>query len=217
MTAGLVYLVPGLTNWQEVEAAAQKEIAHLAEQVCQLLKRTKELWEGDNFNEITGIDIDCKAIIIHQEAITHYLTKIPRADIGKEYFPREIRIIELAANLREVSDIIRDNFIKVSKKRIRKGLSFSIEGLHEISSIHDSLIAEAESLIAVLGGKQDSVNVALAEKEVNSFVRKSYEVHIERRHRGIWETEETSSLHISALMVLEHIHYHLQKALNQIK
>lgn len=209
----LVYLNSKLKNIpNEILPAAKQEINRLIVSTKEMLIGAQELWEQDNFRKIKNLEKNYKSIHGLAETISKYITKLPKEMLNQEEYKKEMYLLGITSNLEKIGELIGRNLGNIATTRIRKGLSFSIEGLGELSAIHKRII----DIFGFLENKQ--IEKVLAEtKEVDSVISVSYDSHINRMHEGFAETRETSSLHLDAINILERINNHILKIVRSNK
>ena len=145
------------------------------------------------------------------EAIKRYLTQIGREVMGPADGKRVMEIIVFTTNLEHVGDIIDKNLMELAQKKIKNHLSFSPEGLAEISDLHGRVLETLKlSLAAFVGGDVSIARRLISEKTMfRESERKAAERHLQRLQSGRIESIETSSLHLDVLRDLKRIHSHL--------
>ncbi len=200
-----------ITSPEQIVAAARKELSSLADQVQQLFNRAMEMWEKDSFRQLINIEIKAKKNNLRQEAFSRYLTKLPRSQMPADWAQEELRLLGIAHNVQKINNAVSWDLLRIFKNKISQGANFSIEGLNELLTMHKQLMVEMRMLAVVLGDKDEGQNIAVLRDKIDALFRDSHLAHIERLHRGFPETRETSSLHLEAVTVLEHIHGYLLK------
>lgn len=207
----LLYLGPQLENLpKEIIPAAEKEIQRLTEDVYQVLSRAMSIWEQDSLRNVRRIEQDYESIHTIEDCITRYITRLPRELLTEEEYKKEMQLLGIAGNLEKIGGLVGRSLTDIATRRITQGLSFSIGGLNELLTIHRRILNELQ----LLKDKQKAEKILTMDKELNSMIQASHNTHIDRMHKGFFETRETRSLHLDAITVLERIHSHIQKIAN---
>ena len=110
-------------------------------------------------------------------------------------------------NLEHVGDVIERILTDIKDKKIAHRLSFSDEGMRELSDLHAKLVANLRLGLSVfLTGDVKSAQMLLAEKEKFRDLERSYAaLHLDRLSDQSVQSIETSSLHLDIISDMRRI------------
>jgi phosphate:Na+ symporter len=102
----------------------------------------------------------------------------------------------------------------IAARRLKRGVSFSPEGVADLMRHVDRLIGTARTAAAVFVSGDDRAARALAEEKAvfRQMEEEAIAAHFQRLRSGNIETMETSALHLDALRDLKTINAHLVEA-----
>jgi phosphate:Na+ symporter len=145
-------------------------------------------------------------------AIKLHLTAISREDgLSEADAKRCADILAFTINLEHVGDILDKSLRELAAKKIKQRLSFSEEGLREISAMHQSLLDNLHLATSVfMLGDIQSARSLLAEKDrMRELEQAATDNHLRRLREGRVQSMETSSLHIDIARDLKRIAAHI--------
>ncbi|MFM2390851.1 MAG: hypothetical protein RLZZ437_2406 [Pseudomonadota bacterium] len=144
-------------------------------------------------------------------AIKDYLARLSREELDAEDIRRLSEILSYAVNLEHIGDIIDSGLSDIATKKNTRRLSFSTEGLAEISSFYQRTIEILEVAQSVFLSRDPDLARQLMQckVEVRKMEADSAEHHMERLRDRRVETVETSSLHLDILRDLKRVNAHL--------
>jgi phosphate:Na+ symporter len=136
-----------------------------------------------------------------------YLTKLSCSALTEEQAARELALIAFTSDLETIGDTVDIDLMPLAKKKIRKGVEFSKEGTEEIRGFHAKVMENFElSIAAFTGGDAALARKLLRHKlEIAELAQELTEAHIQRLHRGLRESIDTSSIHLDLLSNLKRI------------
>lgn len=196
-------------------SCAARETMRIGDAIDTMLKTCLEaLRSGDGKLCEKIQNLDDKVDAIH-EAIKMYLAELGgEAEIGERAGKRSAEIMSFAVNLEHVGDIIDKSLRELVKKRNEQQVTFSEEGLEEMTAMF-SLTREnlraAQSVFV-------SDDIMLARRLANSKVvvrrleQVSTENHLQRLRAKRMESVRTSTIHLDVMRDLRRINAHLISA-----
>jgi phosphate:Na+ symporter len=144
-------------------------------------------------------------------AIKTYLTSIDPEAMNADDHRRLSEILAFSTNMEHAGDVLDRNLLPLATRRIKRGLSFSKEGMAELDSMLGRVLTNLRGAASLL--MVDDVRLArqLAEEKVTfrDMEAAATRAHFDRLRAGRHETAETSALHIDALRDLQRINSHL--------
>ena len=120
-------------------------------------------------------------------------------------------LLEFAIAIEAAGDVISKTLSKLAANKDREGVRFSSEGLAELRSMHDKVIAN----ISLAGNVLVSGDVGIARQlleEKNEFTlrqRKSRKSHLKRLAKGRVEVLESSDLHLETGLAFKEFNSHI--------
>jgi len=199
-------------------AHATREVLRMAEMVQRMLAQVIVAFETNDRERVNEISEADDYVDYLEHHIKLYLTKLSRSALTEEQAARELEVIAFTSDLETIGDIVDIDLMHLAKKKIRKGLEFSKEGTEEIRSFHARVTENLDLSIAAF----TSGDVELARKLLRHKVRIAEmaqdltEAHIQRLHRGLRESIETSSIHLDLLSNLKRINSQLSNIAHPI-
>ncbi|MEE8185066.1 MAG: Na/Pi cotransporter family protein [Thermodesulfobacteriota bacterium] len=190
---------------------ATREALRLADIVQEMLRSSLDVFKRDDASlqeELEEMDDDVDLL---DREIKLYLTKLSKESLTEEQAKREMEIISFTNNMENIGDVIDKNLMELSKKKIRNNLTFSIEGMGEIQELHQKVMENF-----VLGVATFTVSdVELSHRLINhktrlaEMERDMRQAHIDRLHRGLKESIDTSAIHLDVLTNLKRINSYI--------
>ncbi|MCM2328473.1 MAG: Na/Pi cotransporter family protein, partial [Lysobacter sp.] len=188
-------------------ANAARETLRIGDTIEQMLNGMMEVIRTNDekrVEELIRLDDDVDRLYT---AIKLYLTQISREALDEKDGRRWAEIISLTINLEHVGDVIERILADIKDKKIAHRLSFSDEGMKELSDLHAKLVANLRLGLSVfLTGDVKSAQMLLAEKEKFRDLERSYaSQHLDRLADQSVQSIETSSLHLDIISDMRRI------------
>ena len=186
---------------------AAREALRIGDIIEQMLHgMLKVIRENDSalVDQIIKLDDDVDRLYT---AVKLYLTQISREALDERDSRRWADIISLTINLEHVGDILERILLDLRDKKIAHNLSFSNEGMREITELHEKLVANLRLGLSVfLHGDVKSAQRLLAEKERFRDLERAYhDTHLDRLYGQTVQSIETSSLHLDIISDMRRI------------
>ncbi|MCX7995112.1 MAG: Na/Pi cotransporter family protein [candidate division WOR-3 bacterium] len=153
-----------------------------------------------------------------EELITPYLSRLNPEEMDQKLKNMQICLLTITAELEHIGDVISKNLMNYAKKQIDSGMEFSQEGLLQIKEFHRFVLETLRMAVSSLT-TQDMKLAAevLKRRETGLRMAKEFEIrHMERLHRGLKESLETSTIHLDILSDLERINFHATEIGNAV-
>ena len=140
------------------------------------------------------------------------LSSVGSVKNSNDVYQKELsNLLEFAIAIEAACDVISKTLSKLAASKDREGVRFSSEGLAELRSMHDKVIAN----IALAGNVLVSGDVGIARQlleEKNDFTlrqRKSRKSHLKRLANGRVEVLESSDLHLETGLAFKEFNSHI--------
>lgn len=190
---------------------ATREAIRMADIVQGMLKESIEVFKRDDARLLEEIEKRDDDVDLLDREIKLYLTRLSKEGLTDQESRREMEVIAFTNNLENIGDVIDKNLMELAKKKIKNGLTFSQEGLKEILEFHQKVMEGFElGVSAFTAGDRELAHRLLKEKiRVAEMEKGLREAHINRLHRGLRESIDTSSIHLDLLTNLKRINSYI--------
>ncbi len=188
-------------------ANAAREALRIGDTIEQMLNGLLEVVRTNDaakVAELIAMDDDVDRLYT---AVKLYLTQVSREALDERDSRRWAEIMQLTINLEHVGDILDRTLQDLRDKKIAQRLSFSEEGMREITELHGKLVSNLRLGLSVfLNGDVASAQSLLAEKERFRDLERAYhDTHLERLAGQSLQSIETSSLHLDLISDMRRI------------
>ncbi len=188
-------------------ANAARETLRIGDTIEQMLNGMLEVIrtnDDSRATEFIRLDDDVDRLYT---AVKLYLTQISREALDERDSRRWAEIISLTINLEHVGDVLERILQDLRDKKIAHRLSFSEEGVKEITELHERLVSNLRLGLSVfLNGDVKSAQRLLAEKErFRDLERAFHDTHLDRLAGQSVQAIETSSLHLDIISDMRRI------------
>ena len=193
-------------------ADATREVLRMVDIVQTMLTTFLEALRSDDRKLLATLaEMDDDLDRLHN-AVKQHLMAISRQDgLSEVDANRCSDILAFTINLEHVGDILDKNLRELAAKKIKRKLTFSDDGLEEISNMHRCLLDNLHlaTSVFVLGDIQ-SARALMAEKDrMRDLEQEANDNHLRRLREGKPQSIETSSLHIDITRDLKRIAAHI--------
>jgi len=215
---GVTYLQDSLID-ENVDIAlemAKKEILIAAELIKEMFGRIDLVFRDKEKKMIKKTrKEDYKVDFLHK-AIVLFLAKISQKELGQEETKRSINYLLIENELESIGDIIDKNLMVLAKKMIKLELSFSDQGVKELTELHENVMNNINRMAKAF--KDEDVELAKEIAGIYSDVdEKKYQLlHIHRLHKWIKPSIDTSSVHLDIINYYARINDHVVYIANRI-
>ncbi len=188
-------------------AQAQREILRVSDTVEQMVEKSIHLFKGSNEREIESLKAMDQVVDFLNKGIKLYLTKMSQGDMTPEQVQKEFELLLRTNDLENIGDIIDKNILELARKHIKKGYKFSEEGWNEIMTFH----AKVVECLRISTAYFTSHDRALAAKlmvlhqQIEDLTLDLSENHVQRLHRGVKQSMDTTSVHLDLIGNLQRI------------
>lgn len=188
-------------------ASAAREVLHMGEAVESMLRPALRLyveWDNATAQAIrqaeTGLDR------------MHFETKAYLARLGQRHpdaalTRRSAELVDLAAHLEAAGDAVTRVMLALARRMQTENLSFSPEGLAELTEFHDRVLANAQAALNVqMTQNPEAARALVAEKErVRALEQSLQRRHLDRLSRAVEDSFATTNIHQETLRALKQI------------
>ncbi|MBJ7223460.1 MULTISPECIES: Na/Pi cotransporter family protein [unclassified Brenneria] len=179
---------------------AARETLRIGDVVEQMLRLYREVLQGDPMQrrEIRRLDDDVDVLYT---AIKLYLAQIQKDSLDERDSRRWAEVIEVALNLEQAGDIIERMADDVANTSLTARRAFSAQGLTELNTLHDQLLANLRLGLSVFLSEDitSAKRLRRAKHRFRILNRRYAHAHVDRLHQQNVQSLETSSLHLGLL------------------
>ncbi len=179
---------------------AAREALRIGDVLEMMLEAFSKVVHGEVREERTVRRLDDDVDVLYT-AIKLYLARMPKEDLSEEDSRRWGEIIEMSLNLEQAGDIIERMSGDVADKALTPRRAFSPEGIRELETLHEQLLANLRLSLSVFLSRDISSAKRLrrAKHRFRILIRRFSHAHVERLHQQNVQSIETSSLHLGLL------------------
>jgi phosphate:Na+ symporter len=207
------YLNPAVLGTPSLALAdAAREVLRMVDLVEDMLRTFFEALKNDDRKLLSRLAAIDDAIDALHNAVKLHLTAISREDgLTEADSKRCSDILAFTINLEHVGDILDKSLREIAAKKIKNRLTFSPEGLQEITDMHRHLLDNLHLATSVfMMGDLPAARALLAEKDrMRDLEQAATANHLQRLREGRTQSIETSSLHIDIARDLKRIAAHI--------
>jgi phosphate:Na+ symporter len=188
-------------------ANASREALRMADVAESMLQRLDGIFVRDDRRLIAEIRRMDDVIDDLNEAIRRYLAAIDQSVLNEDERQRLNEILVFAGNIENAGDTIEKSILDLARKRLKRNLRLSGEGLSDIEEMREQLIAQLK--LAVGAFMLSDISMArklVSGKERFRRLEKGSEArHFARMRAGRRESLETTGLHVDIVRDLKQI------------
>jgi len=188
-------------------ANAKREILRMAEIAQELFRKLIVVFEKDDREMMSAIEDQDDQIDILDREIKFYLAAISQENLTPEQSRMQLNLVAITSDLEEIGDVMNKNILELAEKKIRKGRHFSEAGWKEIADFHAKVLENFQLTLSTLTTEDESIarKISRHERHLGEIEDHYREAHLQRLHKGLKETIETSSIHLDLLSNLRRI------------
>lgn len=195
-------------------AVAAREALRMSDTLQQMLAGVEDALENGDRKRAAQIRRMDDILDHLNTAIKEYLMSLDVRTFDDRDRRRMREILTFATNLEQAGDVIERDLVNLTSKRIKRGLTFSPEGQHELLDMLERLESNLRSATAVFMNEDPRMARKLAkEKEAfRDLEERTISAHFQRLQAGRQDSTETSTLHLDIVRDLKRINAHLVAA-----
>jgi len=186
-------------------ACIQREIHHMLLIAQEMMQPIMQLFEEYDKKQSKKILENNKRLNDAFDGIREYSSDLSK-EITSRGRSRQLRnLIEFAIAIEAAGNIVAKNLLPLALDRQKEGIHFSAEGLAELESMHNRIIANISLASNVLISRDVDIARQLAEEKskLSRYQRKSRKKHLKRLAAGLTESFETSDLHLETSLAFK--------------
>ena len=183
----------------------QREIQNMLLITEEMMLPIMQLFERYDEKQSNKILENNKRLHVALDGIREYSSKLSK-EITSRGRSRQLRnLIEFAIAIEAAGNIVAKTLLPLTLSRQTEGIHFSAEGLAELESMHDHIIANISLANNVLISRDVDIARQLVEEKskLSRQQRKSRKRHLKRLAAGLSESFETSDLHLETSLAFK--------------
>ena len=180
---------------------ATREVLRASDIVRDMLEGVIKVFQSDDPAPIAAIKNKDNLIDLLDRHVRLYLIRLSSSHLTESQSRRNVAVLETSRNLENIGDIIDRNLMPLATKRISKGITFSREGLEEISLFHKRVLENFDAAVSAFAtNDRDLADRVLRNKEeLGIMERELVQAHMDRLRKGLRESMETSHVHLDLI------------------
>ena len=180
---------------------ATREALRASDIVREMLVDSVTVFRTDDPSTISAIKDKDNLIDLLDRHIRLYITRLSSGHLTESQTRRAMTVLEISRDLESIGDIVDRNVMPLALKRIKKGITFSQEGLDEIIAFHKKVLENFDIAVTAFSGNDRDLadRVLRAKEELGALERELVQAHLDRLRRGFRESIETSHIHLDLI------------------
>jgi phosphate:Na+ symporter len=194
-------------------AQAHREVLHMGDTVIDMYNKSLTTFLNNDKEARKEVAIADDKVDNLEKNIMTYLTRISSSELTADLSKRNVALLYITDDLEHIGDIISKSLMSYTKKKIDNGLSFSEQGLNEISEFHKQVYFTMQKALAALSSwDKNLAQETVARREFGNIrLQELHNLHLERLKAGFKESIDTSTIHLDFIADLERINFHCVK------
>lgn len=190
---------------------AKREALRMADIAHEMLRDSIIVFKKDDPDMIDSIEKRDDYVDLLDREIKLYLTRLSNESLTPQQSKVEQDLLAFINDLENIGDVVDKNLMELAKKKVKNSLVFSQEGIDEIERFHRKILENYEiGVSAFVSGDAGLAKKLLANKtELAEMERNLRQAHIQRLHKGLKESIDTSSIHLDVLSNLRRINSYI--------
>jgi phosphate:Na+ symporter len=205
------YLEPALLETPAVALGqAAREVLRMGDAVMDMLKASLPVFvknDKEGRREVVALDDKVDRL---EAATSNYLTELIREEMPPALSQRAVALFYVINELEHIGDVVSKGLMSYVKKKIDENLSFSAEGIQEISEFHADVVETLRMALAALSTwDRNLAGDAVSRKKFgNRRLAELQNKHLDRLRQGLKESIDTSTVHLDFISDLERMNFH---------
>lgn len=191
---------------------ADGELQKMGKQVRQMLSESLAIFQTSSSYKIEDLWRADQEVDIRYKGLSAFLNQINQDTITEEVATQTRNCFLVTEELEHIGDIISKNLIPLAQKKLELGVDFSKEGFDDIIKLHERVLeAYDKALKAYFAKDKEGAELILLRK--GEMLQRVYQLrlkHLERLHKGLKETLETSTIHLDVISAFDQINKYIK-------
>jgi len=186
-----------LNNPEQAIAIARREAYRLGDLTESMFGHSMAMFGARDRSQILQLVEADKEINLRNKAIHTYLSEARRHVVDEAHEHHLDRVLEFSSTMENIGDCISHDLSRLAIKKLDRGVTFSVPGLHEIEEIHGEVLGLLKQEINYFAGNKDTDRVANLEsvQHIKKLCNRSIVKHRLRLSQQLANSMVTSSIH----------------------
>jgi phosphate:Na+ symporter len=189
---------------------ATREVLRMGDMALEMLKTSLPVFLKNDKEARHALIAQDDRVDALEQAVSSYLTDLTREELPAALSQKAVALFYIVNELEHIGDIVSKSLMSYTKKKIDENLSFSQEGLQEISGFHAEAVETLRMALAALSTWDRNLAAeTVRRKELgNQRLAELHNRHLDRLRQGLKESIDTSTIHLDFLSDLERMNFH---------
>ena len=177
---------------------------HRIEEMLSTSIRLYERWDPEKADHLCKIDAWIKDLHLDFKL---YLASLNEKDLSKDMAQRSLELASIFGHLESASDSISRVLVPLASLLNKEGVSFSKEGLKDITDFSDRIANNVKMALDVMMHQnlEEARELIVAKEKIRKIEQKFQKKHLLRLRKGLAESIETSNIHQETLRALKQV------------
>jgi phosphate:Na+ symporter len=182
-------------------ASAKLELLRMAEIAHDMYRNIIPVFENNNRELLEYVQNEDDKVDLLDRDIKLFLAKLSQESLNSEQARTQLDLVSITTDLEEICDIINKNILDLAEKKMKRGRVFSEEGWSEIKDIHLKVSENFQLMISALTTSDETIarKIERHEKHLTETEDQYRMAHLQRLHKGVRDTIESSYIHLELL------------------
>lgn len=196
-----------LNNPGQALACALREVLRMGESVEGMLRNIIVLFQGQEYKLECAIKDKVEYVRSTHLEIKQFLAELSPARLNQEERRQADQLASIALNFEFAAEAIGVRLVEQVQLLREDGLSFSREGLNEITDFHDRVLVNSQRALNILvtQAPEEAKRLIKAKEKVRKVERNLQTKHLSRLRDKVPESSDTSRIHQETLRMLKSI------------
>lgn len=190
---------------------ARREILRMAKVVERMVADVMVPFKQNDEILLARLLRDDDKVDILEEAVTPYLTQLSQKILTEEESRQEVALLYVVDELEHIGDVVSKDIVPLGAKMVEGKLFFSEEGLRQLEDFHGKVFDNLKLVIKAF--EQDDLGLAKEIVDIKPQMvhldKELHKAHIDRLHKGLKESLDTSTIHLDLSSNLRRINSHI--------
>ena len=184
-----------------------KEVERLAGMCSEMAGAVIDMFRRKDPDFLHGIEDSYNKVEVLHDAIYEYLAKLFQAEKSGAEVERETQYLAILNELKLIASVIYRDIFPLAVEVTEEDLFFSPDGWKQVNDYHFRIYSGLKmALEAFLHEDKDKAREVTEEKrEIVLLGKRNMELHIDRLHKGLKESLETSAIYLDLISQLRRI------------
>ena len=187
--------------------AVKKEMERLAGLCSEMVGGIMDMFRRKDPDFLHGIEDSYEKVEALYGIVHEYLTRLFQSQKNCAEVERETLYLSVLNELKQISSVVYRDIFPLTVEFTESDLFFSPEGWKQMNDYHFRIYSGVKKAIEAFNGEDTKMAKAIADEkmEVVLLGKRNIKLHIDRLHRGLKESLETSAIHLDLISQMRRI------------